>query len=231
MASKTNVTIDWRLFEKMYNNETYPYDVDKCYCQMLANKVSEDTGVAIRANGSTDYYIYSDTKKRISCREITSYEDLVNWVESQIGGAEGKDKSYLKNYFSYFFSNVYLKDKVGEMVDYGYSFPQSIFSVLIYATTGDVNSLKNLKEYDFMDKAQKISDEHRDDNVPTLFYPTSGLRYQRIYGEWIDLGFAVDKVFDGLKVKFFQNKKIQIKGLTNEEWENIKKIESYCRER
>ena len=90
---------------------------------------------------------------------------------------------------------------------------------------------QNLKEYDFMDKAQKISDKHRNDDVPTLFYPTSGLRYQRTYGEWIDLGFAVDKVFEGLKVKFFQNKKIQIKGLTNEEWENIKKIESYCRER
>ena len=71
-----------------------------------------------------------------------------------------------------------------------------------------------------------FADKYSDDNA-TYFYPRSGLQYQVRYGSWIDLT-TVDPKFSGLQIKFFQNGKVQMKGLSSEDWDKIVHLDEIC---
>ena len=77
-----------------------------------------------------------------------------------------------------------------------------------------------------MDVAQDYADKYSDDNA-TYFYPRSVLQYQIRYGSWIDLT-TVDPKFSGLQIKFFQNGKVQMKGLSSEDWDKIVHLDEIC---
>ena len=46
-------------------------------------------------------------------------------------------------------------------------------------------------------------------------------------GSWIDLT-TVDPKFSGLQIKFFQNGKVQMKGLSTEDWDKIIHLDEIC---
>ena len=77
-----------------------------------------------------------------------------------------------------------------------------------------------------MDVAQSYADKYTDDTA-TYFYPRSELQYQVRYGEWIDMT-TVDPKFSGWQIKFFQNGKVQMKGLSTEDWDKIIHLDEIC---
>ena len=52
-------------------------------------------------------------------------------------------------------------------------------------------------------------------------------KYQVRYGEWIDMT-TVDPKFSGWQIKFFQNGKVQMKGLSAEDWDKIIHLDEIC---
>ena len=77
-----------------------------------------------------------------------------------------------------------------------------------------------------MNVAQSYADKYTDDTA-TYFYPRTYLQYQIRYGAWIDLA-TVDPKFNGWQIKFFQNGKVQMKGLSTEDWDKIVHLDEIC---
>lgn len=71
--------------------------------------------------------------------------------------------------------------------------------------------------------AQEYADKHRDEKDTAFMHQgPSPIGIARV-GEFINFA-TVDPMFDGIKVKLFKNGKIEIKGLSSDEWDRIVKI-------
>ena len=133
----------------------------------------------------------------------------------------------MKDKFHYLFSELSVESKIGEFHDYsrGSFDSMQFFDLLWYLKTDEFVRGGSIG-HKLMDVAQEYADKYTDDTA-TYFYPRSVLQYQIRYGSWIDLT-TVDPKFSGLQIKFFQNGKVQMKGLSTEDWDKIVHLDEIC---
>lgn len=217
------MVIDYDLLAKMAKDYKYEYEVEDLYGKMIANKLDQEFDIYI---GYRDKYFISDAiDLKVYFRDIKDYNELYNLIKAKIG--EDDTDAKLKSKFHYLFNEVGIESKVGEMKDYSRSSFDSMgfFDLLWYLKTGELERDGRIG-HKLMDVAQDYADKYIDD-TSTYFYPRNYLQYQIRKGEWIDLT-TVDPKFSGWQVKFFQNKKIQIKGMSDEYWDKIVHLDEIC---
>ena len=133
----------------------------------------------------------------------------------------------MKNKFKSLIDDFRLGNKVGELYDNSrYSLPvYALLDILWYIKTDEWK--RDLSIGNELEKtAQQYADKYPND-TSTLFYPTHGLQYQPRYGKWIDM-LTVDPKFSGWQLKFFQNGKIQIKGMSDDDWNKLVYLDEIC---
>ena len=149
------------------------------------------------------------------------------WTEGSPINAVSNLLAKLKNKFHYLFDEISVESKVGEFHNYSRtSFPTMQFFDLLWYLKTDEFIRDGSIGHKLMNVAQEYADKYTDDNA-TYFYPRSALQYQIRYGSWIDLT-TVDPKFSGLQIKFFQNGKVQMKGLSSEDWDKIVHLDEIC---
>ena len=99
------------------------------------------------------------------------------------------------------------------------------FDLLWYLKTNEFIRYSSIGN-NLMNIAQEYADKYTDDTA-TYFYPRAYLQYQIRYGTWIDLA-TVDPKFSGWQIKFFQNGKVPMKGLSVEDWDKIVHLDEIC---
>jgi hypothetical protein len=158
-------------------------------------------------------------------RDVKSYDELHDLIKDKIG--DDNEDALLKNKFKYFMDYIKVESKIGEIKDYSsYSFDTMGFFDLLWYLKTDKFLRDGSKGHELMNVAQDYADKYPNDNA-TYFYPRTYLQYQIRYGSWIDMT-TVDAKFSGWMVKFFKNGKIQIKGMSDEDWNKIVYIYDIC---
>jgi len=198
------------------------YYTENLYAKLIAKELSKKFGIHFSVDNSSiqcDSLGFDE-----SLHKFNTYESLERTIKDLLGN--DYTDVQLKGRYDYSMSNFYFdKNKIGRFsyrgvpLDISYSIA-SLFDILLYGLTGEAT--KNLAEANELEKKAKKND---DDNA--LFFRT---RYSTAlnYGTWVDLGKAVDKFFDGISLKIFQNQNGLIKGLTDEEWQRILYLQDIC---
>lgn len=217
------MTIDYDLLAELAKEYEYQYDVEDLYGKMIASKLSEEFGIYV---GFRDrYFICDSVGFKVYFRDVKDYKQLYSMIKDKIG--DGADDAKLKDKFHYLFGELSVESKIGEFHDYSRgSFDSMQFFDLLWYLKTDEFIRDGSIGHKLMDVAQNYADKYPTDNA-TYFYPRSGLQYQVRYGEWIDMT-TVDPKFSGWQIKFFQNGKVQMKGLSAEDWDKIIHINEIC---
>jgi hypothetical protein len=218
--------IDYRLFAEMAKNYDYQYEVEDLYGNMIVKKLDKEFNLYFRFDESTNTFYCDAIDFKISMRDVKSYDELHDLIKDKIG--DDNEDALLKNKFKYFMDYIKVESKIGEIKDYSsYSFDTMGFFDLLWYLKTDKFLRDGSKGHELMNVAQDYADKYPNDNA-TYFYPRSGLQYQIRYGSWIDMT-TVDAKFSGWMVKFFKNGKIQIKGMSDEDWNKIVYIYDICK--
>lgn len=220
------MVIDYKLLAELAENYEYQYQVEALYGKLIAKELDKEFDVYVSYDENSKYFSCDAVNFKIAMRDVKDYNDLYNMLKDKL--SENNTDAKLKNKFHYFFEEVGIESKVGEMKDYSrYSGFNSMgfFDLLWYLKTGEMKRDGSIGR-ELMDVAQNYADKYPNDEQ-TYFYPRHGLQYQIRYGSWIDLT-TVDPKFSGWQVKFFQNKKIQIKGMSDEYWDKIVHLDEIC---
>ena len=215
--------VDYNLLVELAKEYEYQYDVEDLYGKMIASKLSEEFGIYV---GFRDrYFICDSVGFKVYFRDVKDYKQLYSMIKDKIG--DGADDAKLKDKFHYLFSELSVESKIGEFHDYsrGSFDSMQFFDLLWYLKTDEFIRDSSIG-HKLMDVAQNYADKYPTDNA-TYFYPRSGLQYQVRYGEWIDMT-TVDPKFSGWQIKFFQNGKVQMKGLSVEDWDKIVHLDEIC---
>ena len=217
------MVVDYDLFVELAKEYEYQYKVEDLYGDMIASKLSEEFGIYIGFDNR--YFTCSSIGFKVYFKDVKDFKQLHDMIADKIGN--GADDAKLNDKFYYFFSNVSVESKIGEFHNYDrYSFnSMSFFDLLWYLKTDEFIRDGSIG-HKLMDVAQDYADKYSDDNA-TYFYPRSGLQYQIRYGSWIDLT-TVDPKFSGWQIKFFQNGKVQMKGLSAEDWDKVIHLDEIC---
>ena len=217
--------INYDFMADLARDYEYQYQVEELYGKLIAHKLYKDFGVYVSFDERSKYFRCDSIGLNVSMNKLKDYNDLFDMIQEKL--SDGVEDAKLYDLFKYFFDNVSVESKVGEFHNYSRgSFPSNVFLTLLwYIKTDDV-----MKDYSIgsklMDIAQDYADKYPNDSA-TFFYPRTYLQYQVRYGEWIDLT-TVDPKFSGWQIKFFQNGKVQMKGLSNDNWDKIIHLDEIC---
>ena len=217
------MVVDYDFMAELARDYEYQYDVEDLYGEMIASKLSKEFGIYV---GFRDRYFVCDSVGfKVYFRDVKDYKQLYSMIKDKIG--DDVDDTKLKDKFHYLFSELSVESKIGEFHDYsrGSFDSMQFFDLLWYLKTDEFVRGGSIG-HKLMDVAQDYADKYSDDNA-TYFYPRSVLQYQIRYGSWIDLT-TVDPKFSGLQIKFFQNGKVQMKGLSSEDWDKIIHLDEIC---
>ena len=217
------MVVDYDLLAELAKEYEYQYDVEDLYGKMIASKLSEEFGIYV---GFRDrYFICDSVGFKVYFRDVKDYKQLYSMIKDEIG--DGADDAKLKDKFHYLFGELSVESKIGEFHDYSRgSFDSMQFFDLLWYLKTDEFIRDGSIGHKLMDVAQTYADKYKDDTA-TYFYPRTYLQYQIRYGSWIDLS-TVDDKFSGWQIKFFQNGKVQMKGLSAEDWDKIVHIDEIC---
>ena len=215
--------INYDFMAELAKEYEYQYDVEDLYGKMIASKLSKEFGIYV---GFRDrYFICDSVGFKVYFRDVKDYKQLYSMIKDKIGN--DVDDTKLKDKFHYLFSELSVESKIGEFHNYSRtSFPTMMFFDLLWYLKTDEFVRDGSIGHKLMDVAQEYADKYPTDNA-TYFYPRSGLQYQVRYGEWIDMT-TVDPKFSGWQIKFFQNGKVQMKGLSSEDWDKIVHLDEIC---
>ena len=215
--------VDYDLFAELAKTYKYQMYVEDLYGKLVADELSEEFGIYIGFDNK--YFTCSSIGFKVYFKDVKDFKQLHDMIADKIGN--GADDAKLNDKFYYFFSSVSVESKIGEFRNYDrYSFnSMSFFDLLWYLKTDEFIRDGSIG-HKLMDVAQDYADEYPTDNA-TYFYPRSGLQYQVRYGEWIDMT-TVDPKFSGWQIKFFQNGKVQMKGLSTEDWDKLIHLDEIC---
>lgn len=212
------------LVDLISKDNSQEYKIVEVYQSLLCRKVSKETGVWVISDRG-DFTIES-TNERLSSNNVTGYSDLLTWVESKVGG--DKDSIKIKDYFSYRISELALSGKPNQLKTWGTTYDSQLPYLIFFGVSGDIDLTKKFNVNS--EELQKYANDNPGDET-TYFYPTSNyMRFQIRYGQWIDLS-QIDRIFKGITLKLYANGRIDIKGLSTKEWENIEKVFEICKKR
>ena len=221
--------IDYDFMAELAKNYKYQTYIEELYGKLIANKLSQEFDIHVAYDERNKYFICESIGFNVHFYDVKDFKQLRDMIEEQIG--DGVEDAKLYELFNYFFDQVSVESKVGEFRDYGRTRMTSPFSSNAFFTLlWYIKTNKIMNDYsigsDLMNVAQNYADKYPTDNA-TYFYPRSGLQYQVRYGEWIDMT-TVDPKFTGWQIKFFQNGKVQMKGLSTEDWDKIIHLDEIC---
>ena len=217
------MVVDYDFMAELARDYEYQYQVEDLYGKMIASKLSKEFGIYV---GFRDrYFICDSVGFKVYFRDVKDYKQLYSMIKDKIG--DDVDDTKLKDKFHYLFDEISVESKVGEFHDYsrGSFDSMGFFDLLWYLKTDEFIRDGSIGRK-LMDVAQDYADKYTDDTA-TYFYPRTYLQYQIRYGTWIDLA-TVDPKFNGWQIKFFQNGKVQMKGLSTEDWDKIVHLDEIC---
>lgn len=216
--------IDYNNLDKLAKEFKQESQIEDVYYSLIANKLDKDFNVYTAYRENTGNFECDTLGLKINAKNIDSYEDLYKLFQSKVSSAS--DDAYLRTKFSTLFQNdIALGSKAGEFKIWNSYFKMGFLDMLWWVKTDEYIRDGSIG-HGLMDKAQDYADAHPED-TDTFFYPRSGLQYQLRYGEWIDMA-TVDSEFSGWTIKFFQNGKAQMKGLSKDEWALIENLNIIC---
>lgn len=217
--------IDYDFMAELAKNYEYQYQVENLYGDMIANNLTRVFGIYVRYDEHSKLFDIDSLRLRIKTSDVKDYSDLEKIIKSNIG--DNADEVKLINKFKYIFSDFVVSSKQGEFISYSSHFnSMGFFDLLWYVKTKEFEK-NGVIGHQLMDNAQRYADEYPTDGA-TYFYPKNVLQYQIRVGSWIDM-ITVDEKFNGLQIKFFKNGKIQMKGLTANDWDVIVHIYELCK--
>ncbi len=219
------MTVDYDLLAELARNYEYQFQVEELYGKLVANKLSQEFDIYVMFDERSKYFICESIGFKVRFYDVKDFKQLHDMIEEQIG--DGAEDAKLYDLFNYFFDNVSVESKVGEFHNYARGpFPTNVFFTLLwYLKTSEI-----MKDYSIGGKLENIAQDYADkypDDKATFFYPRTYLQYQIRYGEWIDMT-TVDPKFSDWQIKFFQNGKVQMKGLSTEDWDKIVHLDEIC---
>lgn len=217
--------IDYDFMADLARDYDYQYQVENLYGHMIAKHLDKEFDIYVDFDETYKQFTCDALGLKISMRDVKDYETLHKIFEEKL--SDNSDDVHLKNKFKSLMDDFRLGDKVGEMYDNSrYSLPvYSLLDILWYIKTDEWK--RDLSIGNDLEKiAQRYADEYPNDTA-TLFYPTHGLQYQPRYSSWIDMT-TVDPKFSGWQLKFFQNGKIQIKGMSQDDWNKLVRLDEIC---
>jgi hypothetical protein len=217
--------IDYDFMAELAKNYEYQYQVENLYGDMIANNLTRVFGIYVRYDEHSKLFDIDSLGLRIKTSDVKDYSDLEKIIKSNIG--DNADEVKLINKFKYIFSDFAVSSKQGEFISYSSHFNSMGFFDLLWYLKTDKFLRDGSKGHELMNVAQDYADKYPNDNT-TYFYPRTYLQYQIRYGSWIDMT-TVDAKFSGWMVKFFKNGKIQIKGMSDEDWNKIVYIYDICK--
>jgi hypothetical protein len=221
--------INYDFMADLARDYEYQYQVEELYGNLVANKLSQEFDIHVAFDERSKYFICDSIGFNIRFYDVKDFKQLHDMIEEQIG--DDVEDAKLYELFNYFFDQVSVESKVGEFRDYSRTrmvspFSSNTFFTLLWYIKTD----KMMNNYsigsDLMNVAQNYADKYPNDNA-TYFYPRSGLQYQVRYGSWIDMT-TVDPKFSGWQIKFFQNGKVQMKGISDKDWDKIIHLDEIC---
>lgn len=217
--------IDYDILDKLARESNSLQLIQDLYGNFIAHKLDKDFDIFVSYNERNRSFECDTLGLKVNMKDIDSYEELYELFQSKVSSAS--DDAYLKTKFSTLFQNdIALGSKVGEFKIWNSYFKMGFLDMLWWVRTDEYIRDGSIG-HGLMDKAQDYADAHPED-TDTFFYPRSGLQYQLRYGEWIDMA-TVDSEFSGWTIKFFQNGKAQMKGLSKDEWALIENLSIICK--
>lgn len=212
------MNIDYELFASLAKEWKYEWDIRNLYNSMIANKLDDEFGIYVGYDEQSQNFRCDSIGFKINQRDVKSYDELRDLIKTKL--SEDVDSAILKDKFNYLFKELSVENKIGEFHDYSrVSFDsQQFFDLLWYLKTDELRR-DGSKGSELMNQAQNYADRYDNDSA-TFFYPKDFLQYQIRYGSWIDLTTVSEK-FSGWEIKFFQNGKVQMKGISDEDWNKI----------
>lgn len=217
--------INYDFMADLARDYEYQYQVRDFFGKLVANKLDKEFDVYVGYNESNGYFTCNSIGFKVRFDEVKTYNDLFDMIQAKLN--EGESDAKLKDKFHYLFDDLSVESKVGEFHNYArVSFDtQQFFDLLWYLKTDELRR-DGSKGSELMNQAQAYADKYPNDNS-TFFYPRDYLQYQIRYGSWIDMT-TVDPKFSGWEIKFFQNNKVQMKGMKDSDWNKIIHIDEVC---
>ena len=217
--------INYDFMADLARDYEYQYQVEELYGKLIAKYLDKQFDIYVSFDERSKYFRCDAIGLNVSMNKLNDYNELFDMIKSKLDNVG--DEAKLKNKFHYFFDEISVESKIGEFRDYSRgSFPTMQFFDLLWYLKTDEFIRDGSIGHKLMDVAQDYADKYPTDNA-TYFYPRSGLQYQVRYGEWIDMT-TVDPKFSGWQIKFFQNGKVQMKGLSTEDWDKIIHLDEIC---
>ena len=219
------MVVDYDFMAELARDYEYQYQVEELYGKLIAKYLDKQFDIYVSFDERSKYFRCDAIGLNVSMNKLNDYNELFDIIKSKLDNVG--DEAKLKNKFHYLFDEISVESKVGEFHNYSRSsFPtMQFFDLLWYLKTNEFIRDGSIG-HKLMDVAQDYADKYPTDNA-TYFYPRSGLQYQVRYGEWIDMT-TVDPKFSGWQIKFFQNGKVQMKGLSAEDWDKIVHLDEIC---
>ena len=219
------MVVDYDFMAELAKDYEYQYQVEELYGKLIAKYLDKQFDIYVSFDERSKYFRCDAIGLNVSMNKLNDYNELFDIIKSKLDNVG--DEAKLKNKFHYLFDEISVESKVGEFHNYSRSsFPtMQFFDLLWYLKTNEFIRDGSIG-HKLMDVAQDYADKYPTDNA-TYFYPRSGLQYQVRYGEWIDMT-TVDPKFSGWQIKFFQNGKVQMKGLSAEDWDKIVHLDEIC---
>ena len=219
------MVVDYDFMAELAKDYEYQYQVEELYGKLIAKYLDKQFDIYVSFDERSKYFRCDAIGLNVSMNKLNDYNELFDIIKSKLDNVG--DEAKLKNKFHYLFDEISVESKVGEFHNYSRtSFPTMMFFDLLWYLKTDEFVRDGSIGYKLMDVAQEYADKYTDDNA-TYFYPRSALQYQIRYGTWIDLA-TVDPKFSGWQIKFFQNGKVQMKGLSTEDWDKIIHLDEIC---
>ena len=219
------MVVDYDFMAELARDYEYQYQVEELYGKLIAKYLDKQFDIYVSFDERSKYFRCDAIGLNVSMNKLNDYDELFDIIKSKLGNVG--DEAKLKNKFHYLFDEISVESKVGEFHNYSRtSFPTMIFFDLLWYLKTNEFIRDGSIGHKLMDVAQEYADKYTDDNS-TYFYPRSVLQYQIRYGSWIDLT-TVDPKFSSLQIKFFQNGKVQMKGLSSEDWDKIVHLDEIC---
>jgi superfamily I DNA/RNA helicase len=217
--------INYDFMADLARDYEYQYQVEELYGKLIAKYLDKQFDIYVSFDERSKYFRCDAIGLNVSMNKLNDYNELFDMIKSKLDNVG--DEAKLKNKFHYLFDEISVESKIGEFHDYSRgSFDSMQFFDLLWYLKTDEFIRDGSIGHKLMDVAQAYADKYKDDTA-TYFYPRTYLQYQIRYGSWIDLS-TVDDKFSGWQIKFFQNGKVQMKGLSAEDWDKIVHIDEIC---
>lgn len=217
--------INYDFMADLAKDYRYQWKIEELYGTLIANHLDQEFDIHVGFDESSKYFKCDAIGLVIAMRDLKDYNQLYDMIKK--GLSEGEDDAKLKNKFDYLFKELHVESKVGVFQDWSRSSFNSMgfFDMLWWVKTDEFIRDGSIG-HKLMDVAQAYADKYKDEN-DTYFYPKDFLQYQIRMGEWIDMG-TIDSKFADWQIKFFLNGKIQMKGISNEDWDKIVYLADIC---